>query len=83
MKSMMKNDVKVTYGESNFRGLDIYAKSGTAETGSGTPDAWFVGFIDDADHPYAFVVWVKNGGTGYKVAGPVAYKTLLALVQNN
>lgn len=83
LKSMMKNDVKVTYGESNFRGLDIYAKSGTAETGDGDPDAWFVGFIDDPKHPYAFVSWVRHGGTGFKVAGPVAYKTLIALVQNN
>jgi peptidoglycan glycosyltransferase len=83
LKSMMKNNVKVTYGESNFYGLDIYAKSGTAEYGGSTPNAWFVGFIDDPDHPYAFVVWIKDGGTGYKSAGPVAYKTLETLVQND
>ena len=81
LASMMKNNVQTTYGESNFAGLDIYAKSGTAETGSGTPDAWFVGFIRNEDHPYAFVVWIKNGGTGYQVAGPVARATLNALVQ--
>lgn len=83
LKSMMKNNVKTTYGESNFSGLDIYAKSGTAEVGTSTDDSWFVGFIDDSDHPYAFVVWVKGGGTGYLTAGPVARTVLNSLVSNN
>lgn len=83
LKRMMKKDVQITYGEQNFRGLDMYAKSGTAEAGGDKPDAWFVGFIDDDNHPYAFVSWVKNGGTGYQVAGPVAYRTLTALVNSN
>lgn len=83
LKKMMKNNVEVTYGGRNFAGLDIYAKSGTAETGGSKPDAWFVGFIDDPKHPYAFVSWVKGGGTGHQVAGPVAYKTLKSLVENN
>ena len=80
IKGMMKKGVEITYGENNFPGLDIYAKSGTAETGHGKPDGWFVGFIDDSSHPYAFVVWIKNGGTGFQSAGPVANKTLQTLV---
>ena len=79
---MMKNNVKVTYGESNFYGLDIYAKSGTAETGSGE-DGWFVGFIDNEDYPLAFVVWIKNGGTGYASAGPVAKDVLNKIISDN
>lgn len=82
LKSMMKNNVKVTYGESNFYGLDIYAKSGTAETGKGE-DAWFVGFIDNDDYPLAFVVWVKNGGTGYATAGPIANDVLNKIISDN
>ncbi len=80
LKDMMKNNVSANYGTSSFPGLDIGAKSGTAEVGSGSTNAWFVGFLDDPDHPYAFVVWVKGGGNGAGVAGPVANKALQALM---
>lgn len=82
LKDMMKNNVKATYGESNFPGLDIYAKSGTAEVGGGkAPNSWFTGFIDDPDHPYAFIVLVENGGSGSQVAGGVANAVLQAAVK--
>lgn len=76
LRSMMKNNVQSNYGEENFPGLDIYAKSGTAQTGSWNPDAWFVGFTDGANDPYAFVVWVKEGGYGSEVAAPIARTVL-------
>lgn len=76
LRSMMKNNVVENYGEENFDGLNIYAKSGTAETGDYNPDAWFVGFTDDEAAPYAFVVWVKNGGYGSEVAAPIARNVL-------
>ena len=79
LRSMMKNNVVENYGEENYAGLDIYAKSGTAETGDYEPDAWFVGFTDDPDAPYAFVVWVKNGGYGSEVAGPIARNVIMTL----
>ena len=79
LKDMMKNNVVSNYGESNFNGLDMYAKSGTAEVGTTNPDAWFVGFTDDSDAPYAFVVWVKGGGYGSEVAAPIATRVLSAL----
>ena len=72
LRGMMKYNVVSNYGEDNFPGLDIYAKSGSAENGSGRPDAWFVGFVDDENAPYAFVVWVQNGGYGSEVAAPIA-----------
>lgn len=82
IKDMMKNNVEATYGESNFPGLDIYAKSGTAEVGGGkAPNSWFTGFIDDPDHPYAFIVLVENGGSGSQVAGAVANAVLQAAVK--
>ena len=79
LKSMMKNNVVETYGEENFYGMDMYAKSGTAENGSDTPDAWFVGFTGDENAPYAFVVWVKNGGYGSEVAAPIAARVINAI----
>lgn len=83
IKSMMKSTVEDNYGSSRFPGLDIYAKSGTAETGNGRSDSWFVGFLGDEAHPYAFVTWIKGGGTGFITAGSVANDTLNALISNN
>lgn len=79
LRSMMKNNVVENYGEENFEGMDIYAKSGTAETDSYDPDAWFVGFTDDEAAPYAFVVWVKGGGYGSEVAAPIARSVIRQL----
>lgn len=80
LRAMMKNNVEVSYGEGNFPGLDIYAKSGTAEVYGREPNAWFTGFIKNDDAPYAFIVCVENGGYGSSVAGPVANQVLQALV---
>ena len=79
LKEMMKNNVTENYGEWNFEGMDMYAKSGTAESGEESPDAWFVGFTGDEDAPYAFVVWVKGGGFGSEVAAPIAARVIRAL----
>ena len=79
LKEMMKNNVVENYGEWNFEGMDMYAKSGTAEVGSWNPDAWFVGFTADEDAPYAFVVWVKEGGFGSEVAAPIAARVIRSL----
>lgn len=65
----------------NFPGLDIYAKSGTAQVGNDVgPHAWYVGYITNPDHPYAFVVIVENGGGGTAVAAPVANRVLQKMV---
>lgn len=82
MTSMMRNNVVNNYGEGNFPGLTLCAKSGTAEVGDGTSHAWFAGFLDDPDHPYAFIVLVEHGGGGAKVAGPVANTVLQVVIEN-
>lgn len=76
MQAFMKHNVEFTYGTGSFPGLTIGAKTGTAEVGDGTDHAWFVGFLDDEAHPYAFVVQVEKGGGGLSVAGSIANKVL-------
>lgn len=76
LTEMMKNNVVSNYGESNFPGLDIYAKSGTAEVAGRNSTAWFSGFIKNPGYPYAFVVCVENSGYGSEVAAPVANRVL-------
>lgn len=81
--AMMRNNVTEVYGENQFKGLALCAKSGTAEVGEGKkPHSWFAGFLDREDYPLAFVVVVENGGSGSKVAGAVAGKVLKAAVEN-
>lgn len=76
---MMANNVISTYGTKRFPGMDLCAKSGTAEVGKEEkPHAWFAGFLRDEATPYAFVVLVENGGSGADVAGTVASKVLKA-----
>ncbi len=77
LKELMRNNVLASYGQEQFGDLPVCAKSGTAEVGGGQqPHAWFVGFIDDPNHPLAFVVLVENGGWGSQTAGGVAAKVL-------
>lgn len=83
IKSLMRNDTILNYGDRNYPGLNLCAKSGTAQLSDGQlPNAWFAGFLDRSDCPLAFVVVVENGGSGSKVAGPIAGKVLQAAVKS-
>ncbi len=74
---MMNFNVVDHYGgEATFPGLQLSAKTGTAEVGDGSSHAWFVGFITNPGHPYAFVVLVENAGGGLSQAAPVANAVL-------
>ena len=82
LKEMMHYNVEDNYGTYNFPDLNICAKSGTAEVGTdSTPNAWFAGFLDDEEHPYAFIVLVEKGGSGSSVAGSVANEVLQEVVE--
>ncbi|MDD4601415.1 Penicillin-binding protein A [bioreactor metagenome] len=53
-------------------GVSVAGKTGTAETPSGSPHAWFIGFAP-ADNPQiAIAVIVENGGYGGQTAAPIA-----------
>lgn len=82
IKKLMRNNVKTQYGDYNYDGLSLCAKSGTAQIDEvdSHNTAWFVGFMDDDENPYAFVVLVEYGNSGSRTAGPIANKVLQALV---
>lgn len=84
LKEMMRYNVTDHYGESRYKGLNLCAKSGTAQIDSNENHniAWFVGFMDDSEHPYAFVVVIENGNSGSQTAGPVAKRVLTKLVES-
>ncbi len=80
LAEMMSYNVHTAYGAWLFPGLDMCAKSGTAEVGDGSSHSWFTGFITNEGHPYAFTVIIENAGGGLRNAGALANTVLQALV---
>lgn len=76
LSDMMRNNVVRNYGDSSFPGLELCAKTGTAEIGEESPHSWFVGFSRSEEKPYAFVVVAENAGAGIKVAARIANTVL-------
>ncbi len=75
----MRSNVEEKYGDSNFPGLKVCAKTGTGETGGDQkPNAMLAGFVQDPEYPLAFIVFVENGGYGASVCIPIASKVLAA-----
>lgn len=73
LKEAMRYTVKNNYSDSMFPGLNVCAKTGTAEVGGNKkPNAWMVGFSSNEKTPLAFVVIVEDAGFGIKEAGPIA-----------
>lgn len=84
MTNLLRNNVINHYGDNKYKGLNLCAKSGTAQIDEVDAHniAWFTGFMDDDNNPYAFVVAVENGNSGSKTAGPIANKVLQAIVND-
>ena len=75
----MRNNVKSVYGDGNFGGLPVCAKSGTSQLGGDQKsNAMFAGFVDSEQYPLAFIVVVGNGGYGSHTCVPVISKVLSA-----
>ena len=79
LTKLMRNDVQTVYGDWQFGGLSVCAKSGTAEVGGDqTPNAMFAGFVQDDAYPLAFIVAVEHGGSGSATCAPIAAAVLQA-----
>lgn len=79
--AMMVNAVELgALGNAYVPGYRIGGKTGTAETGSDIPHAWFIGFIGLPDEAprYAVAVIVEAGGGGAQVALPIGRDLLTA-----
>ena len=65
-------------------GLTVCGKTGTAQVaddGSRDDNAWFTGFIRDAEHPYAIAVVIEEGGAGSNLASRLASRALAQAVK--
>lgn len=80
LKECMRRVVAEGTGKNaRIDGYTVCGKTGTAEVSSSAsvaPHAWFTGFIDDEEFPYAICVVVENGGGGGTVAAPIAAAVL-------
>ena len=81
LKKLMRNNSVKAYVDANFAGMNLCAKTGTAQVDDGESHAWFVGFLDNPDTPLAFVVILEHGGNGFYNAAPVARKVLQQAVK--
>ncbi|MBQ1454063.1 MAG: penicillin-binding protein [Ruminococcus sp.] len=73
-------DVMPSY---KIAGLDIRAKTGTAEVGNGKGNnAWFVGYALNDDCPLAFACVVEDAGFGNTYARPVVEAALETATNN-
>lgn len=79
LAALMRYSVEHKYGDENFPGLTVCAKSGTAEVGGDKkPNATFAGFCMDEDYPLAFFVVVEDAGSGSKTCVPIVSEVLAA-----
>lgn len=82
IREFMGFNVADKYGSSNFPGLTVCAKTGTAEVGGDKkPNAVFTGFVEDEEYPLAFIAIVEDGGYGREICVPIMSKVLEACKQ--
>ena len=81
LKNYMRSNVKNVYGDANFNGLNVCAKTGTSQLGGDeVSNAMFAGFVTDEAYPLAFICAVENAGYGATVGIPIVSKVLSACV---
>ncbi len=82
MRAIMKSSVDNGYASPvAIPGVDIGAKTGTAEVPGGYPHSWFVAIAPLNEPRFAIAVIVENGGEGSVSALPVARQVLTAALQ--
>jgi peptidoglycan glycosyltransferase len=79
MRAVMQTSVEIGYAKPvELPGVTIGAKTGTAETSTGTPHAWFVALAPVEQPRFAIAAITEYGGEGSSSALPVARQVLAA-----
>jgi len=71
MRSVTGDHGGTVYGTFSDFPIEVAGKTGTATSGNGSDNAWFVGFAPYDDPEIAVVVIVEHGGHGYFTARAV------------
>ena len=64
-------------------GYEVGGKTGTAETGDGDVNSWFIGFIGDSEPQYAVAVVLENDTSGLGTAVDIGTGMLVATMENS
>jgi peptidoglycan glycosyltransferase len=82
VRDMMVGVVEQGYASSAaIPGLVVGGKTGTAETGSEDPHAWFIGFAGDPEPRYAIAVVLEHGGSSTQEPISIARSMLAAAME--
>ncbi|MBE6755855.1 MAG: penicillin-binding protein [Ruminococcaceae bacterium] len=82
LTDLLRSNVTDYYGDSSFPDLEMCGKTGTAEVGDDKTgdNAWFAGFSQRVDFPYAIVVLIEDSSSNARQAAiPVANKVLQSI----
>lgn len=82
LQSLLRSDVVNYYGDNAFPKLEMCGKTGTAEVGDEETgdNAWFAGFSQREDFPYAIVVLIEDSSSSARTAAiPVANQVLQSI----
>lgn len=71
MRSVTGDSGGTAYGTFSSFPIEVAGKTGTATAGSGSDNAWFVGFAPYDDPEIAVVAIIEHGGHGYYTAPAV------------
>ncbi len=84
LKSYMRTVVTSGTGTgAGIAGVKVCGKTGSAEVDSQeNTNAWFVGFLDEENHPYAISIVVEDAGGGGSVAAPMARQVFQWMLNN-
>lgn len=75
----MRNNVETVYGDENFPGMQVCAKTGTGQVGGEKKsNAMMAGFVADEKYPLAFIIAIEEGGYGGVTCRPVLSAVLAA-----
>ena len=73
-----------TAARAAIEGLAVCGKTGSAEVSDDKTvetNAWFTGFIDEDEHPYAIAVVIEGGGAGARMPSELAAKALKKTIE--
>ena len=66
-----------------INGLKVYGKTGTAQNPHGDDHAWFTGYAEKDEKMVSIVLLIENGGSGGKIAAPLASDAFEYIFYNN
>ena len=79
---MVKTTNEGTGRNAAIKSVQVASKTGTAENETENTHAWYIGFAPAENPQVAIAVIVEQGGSGGKVAAPIARDLMISILNN-